>query len=147
MSSHRALGSILLVIAAAAVALPALALEAWMSEAEIVARFKGTSIDGHYASGKTFSEDYRPDGRLEYQERDRLSGGRWSVEAGAFCTIYDRDPTGGCYRIKRVSPNCFEFYFVARTEDQLRRGPNEPSWTARGWVKSETATCADGASV
>ncbi len=121
--------------------------DAWMSEGEIDSRFRGTAIDGHYASGRTFSESYGRDGRLEYRERDRHTRGRWSVEAGAFCTIYDQDPTGGCYRVRRVGGNCFEFYFVARTEEQARRDPNAPSWTARGWINTVPATCADGASV
>lgn len=134
-------------LAGTAAALSAMALETWMSEADILARFKGAEIDGHYANGRTFSENYRADGRLDYQERDRTNGGRWSVEAGAFCTIYDRDPTGGCFRVKKVGQNCFEFYFIARTEAQLRRDPIEPSWTARGWVRTEAATCTDGANV
>ncbi len=119
----------------------------WMSDNDLSQQFRGVEIDGHYASGRTFSEAYRRDGRLEYRERDRETRGRWSVEAGSFCTIYDMDSSGGCYRVKRVGRNCFEFYFVARTEDQARLDPNKPSWTARGWIKSETATCADGASV
>lgn len=120
---------------------------AWMSDSDLGKQFRGVEIDGHYASGRTFSEAYRTDGRLEYRERDRQTRGRWSVEAGSFCTIYDQDSSGGCYRVKRVGRNCFEFYFVARTEEQARQDPNRPSWTARGWVKSEAATCADGASV
>lgn len=119
----------------------------WMSDSDLSRQFGGVEIDGHYASGRTFSEAYRADGRLEYRERDRQTRGRWSVEAGSFCTIYDADASGGCYRVKRVGRNCFEFYFVARTEMQARQDPNRPSWTARGWVKSEAATCADGASV
>lgn len=119
----------------------------WMSDSDLSQQFRGVEIDGHYASGRTFSEAYRSDGRLEYRERDRETRGRWSVEAGSFCTIYDMDTSGGCYRVKRVGRNCFEFYFVARTEQQARQDPNRPSWTARGWMKSEAATCADGASV
>lgn len=138
---------LIFLVASAAACAPLAARDSWMSESEIQTRFQGVAIDGHYASGKTFSESYLADGRLEYQERDRRNGGRWSVQSGAFCTIYDRDPTGGCYRVKRVGSNCFEFYFVARTEEQARRDPNEPSWTARGWVRTEPATCTDGASV
>lgn len=120
---------------------------AWMSDVDLRAQFRGVEIDGHYASGRTFSEAYHANGRLDYRERDRETRGRWSVEAGAFCTIYDTDSSGGCYRVKRVGRNCFEFYFVARTEEQARQDPNRPSWTARGWRKSEAATCSDGASV
>lgn len=131
----------------AGLASSASAAEVWMADGDLTAAFKGVTIDGHYASGKTFTERYGSDGRLEYQERDRHTRGRWSVELGAFCTIYDQDSTGGCYRVKRVGRNCFEFYFIARTEEQARRDPNAPSWTARGWRNGEAATCADGASV
>ena len=47
----------------------------------------------------------------------RECGGHWSVASGTFCTIYDDDPTGGCFRVQKTGANCFEFYFVARTED------------------------------
>ena len=144
-SPSRHVARVLLALACAAP--HAVALEAWMSAEDITAQFKGVAIDGHYASGRAFTEEYAANGRLEYRERDRHTRGRWSVEAGTFCTIYDQDPTGGCYRVKRVGRNCFEFYFVARTEDQARRDPNTPSWTARGWIRTEPATCADGANV
>jgi hypothetical protein len=126
---------------------PAAEQAEWMGEAEIRAALAGAAIDGHYASGRTFTESYRADGRLTYREPARQSQGHWSVQSGAFCTIYEGDPTGGCYRVRRVGPNCFEFYFVARTEEQARQDPRDPSWTARGWVNSQPATCRDGASV
>mgnify|MGYP000377278579 CR=1 FL=1 len=119
----------------------------WMSDSDLNRQFRGAEIDGHYASGRTFSEAYHTDGRLAYRERNRETRGRWSIEAGSFCTIYDSDASGGCYRVRRIGRNCFEFYFVARTEEQVRQDPDRPRWTARGWVKSEAATCADGASV
>ncbi len=143
----RPIATILVLASAVACVDVAVTFESWLDGEEITAHFKGTEIDGHYASGRTFSERYGRDGRLEYRERDRHTRGRWSVEAGAFCTIYDQDPTGGCYRVRRVGGNCFEFYFVARTEEQARRDPNAPSWTARGWINTLPATCADGASV
>jgi hypothetical protein len=66
------------------------------------------------------------------------------VTEGTLCTIYDQQDTGGCYRVTRVAPNCFEFYFVSRTEDSAP-GPNGtiPHWTARGAVQGKANACQD----
>jgi hypothetical protein len=135
------------ILALAVASGPGRTLEAWLGDAELRATFGGVALDGHYASGRTFSERYGSDGRLEYREQQRLTRGRWSVEAGTFCTIYDQDPTGGCFRVKKVGANCYEFYFVARSEEQARRDPNAPAWTARAWDAAKPASCAEGANV
>lgn len=73
---------------------------------------------------------------LDYFEGPREATGHWSVVSDTFCTIYGDDPSGGCFRVARIGANCFEFYFVARTEDQVRRREDgKPGWTTRGWVK------------
>ncbi len=115
-----------------------------MSEADIRAALGGQAIDGHYRSGRTFSETYGADGRIAYRDDVRASGGRWSLVNGAFCTIYDSDPSGGCFRVKRSGSNCFEFYFVARTTEEAKT-PRSPDWTARGWRADARSTCVDGA--
>jgi len=120
--------------------------EAWMSESDIRAALGGHNIAGHYRTGHAFTEAYRSDGSLEYKDDDRQSGGHWSVRNGAFCTIYSDDPSGGCFRVKRNGSNCFEFYFVSRTEEGTAR-PDEPSWTARGWIEGIKGTCVDGSNV
>jgi hypothetical protein len=117
--------------------------ETWMSAGELEQAFAGKTITGRYASGKPFSETYRADHGLEYREKGVLFGGRWSIEAGTFCTIYDRDQSGGCFRVARVARNCYEFYFVARTEADAARRPKQPHWTARGSVEGEGAACAE----
>lgn len=120
----------------------------WMTESALNRVFSGKTIDGHYSDGGTFVESYTADGRISYQDERRRQAGRWSVQAGTFCTIYDIDPTGGCFRVHQVSDNCFEFYFAARTEEQaLERPRDKPSWTARGWVKGQTSTCAEDVGV
>lgn len=120
----------------------------WMAEPELRTVFAGKQIDGHYENGKVFQERYLANGRLEYSEAERRTGGRWSVQSGTFCTIYDTDPAGGCFRVHRVGSNCFEFYFVARTEDEAARPERRtPDWTARGWVSDQPSTCTEGANV
>lgn len=126
---------------------PVLALSGlivWMSESELNLAFSGKTIDGHYADGGTFVETYGGDGRIAYKDERRSQVGHWSVRAGTFCTIYDIDPTGGCFRVHKVSDNCFEFYFAARTEEQAQeRRTDKPSWTARAWIKDTPSTCTD----
>jgi hypothetical protein len=124
------------------------AFERWMSDAALAAAFAGTTIDGHYSDGTTFTESYRADGRLDYRERARALEGHWSVVNGTFCTIYDTSPTGGCFRVTKVSANCYEFYFQARDEAEAARPDvGRPSWTARGWRNDQPTTCTERPSV
>jgi hypothetical protein len=120
---------------------------AWMGDADIRRAFAGQTIDGHYANGQTFTESYLAGGRIDYREQARTLTGRWSVEAGTFCTIYDTSPTGGCFRVRQLSANCYEFYFVARDESEAVARPGKPSWTARGWHNDKRSTCEEGANV
>lgn len=139
----------LLSLALAAGAAPAVsALTAWLSDADIRAALAGKTIEGRYADGTAFTENYGDDGRLWYLESGRKIFGRWSVTAGTLCTIYDIDPTGGCFRVSKVGKNCFEFYFAARTEAAAPGGDNDqPKWTARGAVSGEPEACQDEVSV
>ncbi len=118
----------------------------WMSEADLRSTFGGQTIDGHYPSGRGFTETYSAAGRIDYRDTGRETNGHWSVVDGSFCTIYDNDPTGGCFRVLKSGPNCFEFYFVARTEEEART-PRDPDWTARGWLSTESSTCTEGSNV
>jgi hypothetical protein len=122
--------------------------EPWMDEAAMRAAFAGKTIQGHYASGKPFTEAYRADGGIDYREKGVAYEGHWSLQAGSFCTIYHSDPTGGCYQVRQVSDNCYEFYFVTRTEIQAaERNLGRPAWTARAAVSDRDATCSDKPSV
>ena len=94
-----------------------------------------------------FRETYSADGGVDYRDVIRQSGGHWSIKAGSFCTIYDDDPLGGCFRVQKAGQNCYEFYFVARTEERAETDPGKPSWTARAWRSDEPAACHDKADV
>lgn len=136
-------------LAAACISAPGhAARDLWMSDAEIIAQFNDATIDGSYAAGRPFVESYLADGRVEYVERGLTMRGYWSVTAGTLCTIYDLDPTGGCFRVARVAENCFEFYFASRTE-QAAPGPEgaQPAWTARGSIRGKDASCPERADV
>ena len=126
----------------------ATAIEAWMDETSMRAAFGGKTIQGHYASGKAFTEIYLADGGIEYREKGIEYRGHWSLKAGSFCTIYHSDPTGGCYQVRQVSDNCYEFYFVTRTEaEAAEKDLGRPAWTARAAVSDRDATCSDKPSV
>ena len=140
--------SLATVIALAGLTLPAVAIESWMDEGAIRAAFSGKTIQGNYASGKAFTENYGADGAIDYRERGIEYRGHWSIQAGSFCTIYHTDPTGGCYSVRQVSENCYEFYYVTRTEAQAAEGDlGRPAWTARAAVSDRDATCTDRPSV
>lgn len=133
----------LVAVSAPQLALRASAMTAWLNDSELQ-RFSDATIDGRYADGKPFTEHYGSDGRLSYVERGMTLGGHWSITQGTFCTIYDVDATGGCYRVMRVDTNCYEFYFVSRTE-AAAPGPadGKPRWTARGAIQGQASACRD----
>lgn len=120
----------------------------WMEDAAIRSAFSGKTLQGHYANGVAFTESYGTGGAVNYLERERSLPGHWSVQGGAFCTIYHRDAAGGCYRVKQITDNCYEFYYVARTEFEAANGLTVgPAWTARAAVSDRTSTCDDRPSV
>lgn len=143
--------SMMVALFAGASALGALAQEVgplWMPEPALEKAFSGKTIEGHYSDGLEFRERYDSDGGLYYKDDKRVQYGRWSLQAGTFCTIYDLDPSGGCYRVHKVGPNCFEFYFTARTTKEARSGDGgKPSWTARAWRLDKASTCPGALSV
>lgn len=120
----------------------------WLDAAQIEQVLKGRTLDGVYVNGRRFSESYLETGLLEYTENGVTLRGHWSITAGTLCTIYDSDPTGGCFRVASAGRNCLEFYFVARTEDQAPGLPEtRPHWTARGAVEGRLDACPDQANV
>jgi len=134
-------------ICAPGLATRSFAISAWLTDTELQ-RFSNATIDGRYVNGKPFTEHYGSNGRLNYVERGMTLGGHWSITQGTLCTIYDLDETGGCYRVMRVDTNCYEFYFVSRTEEAAP-GPSDgkPRWTARGAIQGQPSACKDEPSV
>lgn len=129
--------------------LPGVAQSPWMTNKEMRAAFSGQTIEGVYRSGRTFKESYLADGRLSYDERSRHHTGHWSVINGTFCTIYDTSVTGGCFRVQKISANCFEFYFQTRDEAAAAEPDKhgQPTWTAQAWRTSALSTCKERPSV
>lgn len=138
--------SLLAAFAAGLAALPAATFaDDWMDDAALRRTFGGVTIDGVYASGLTFREQYMASGNLDYRESGgRTLHGHWSVVSGTWCTIYTVSNTGGCFKVRRISANCYEFYFQTRTEAEAARpDPGKPSWTARAWLIGPPPTCRE----
>lgn len=122
--------------------------DGWMTADELGRAFTAVTLDGRYPGGDHFTEAYAADGSVSYSDDRRQSGGHWSVQSDTFCTIYDDDAAGGCFRVRRTGENCFEFYFVARTETDAAQGRTRgPDWTAQAWRNDSPATCVAGANV
>lgn len=114
----------------------------WMGDGDLTKAFSGRTIDGHYSDGATFTESYFDSGRLDYREQSRRMVGRWLVVEGTFCTLYDNQSPGGCFKVHRASTNCFEFYYAAADEEALAATPGGlPRWTARAWITDRPSTC------
>lgn len=120
----------------------------WLTAAEIESGLGGKTLEGMYVTGQRFTERYLLGGQLEYVEDGKVMTGHWSVTAGTLCTIYDTDPMGGCYRVVRSGSNCYEFYFVSRSEEAAPGPPGvKPDWTARGAVDGQIDACKEGVHV
>lgn len=145
MISRVTMLSFIATVAAAGLAARSLnALEFWMTGAQLKGTFAGAAIAGEYVDGRTFNETYDTSGSLSYVEptNSRDWSGSWSITNGRFCTIYDVSGTGGCFRVRRTSFNCFEFYFDTRTEAEARRSTlRTPTWTARARRTDTPSTC------
>lgn len=117
-----------------------------MTAAELRKSLGDATISGQYVDARSFSEHYKSDGSLRYREFEGKAKytGRWSIVRDRFCTIYDQTDTGGCFRVRRVSDNCFEFFFDSRTEAEARSSTlRNPTWTARAWRTDRVSTCEE----
>jgi hypothetical protein len=128
-----------IVIAGAAFAAPvALGQPRLMPGSEITATFAGGAFDGVYADNSPWKETYNSDGSIVYSDRFGPRKGQWSVRgAGDFCTYYT-DGSGACWRVERVSENCFKFY-IAIGDPAANRAAS-----ATGWATASPSTCGPG---
>jgi hypothetical protein len=120
-----------------------LALAGW----QIIATFEGKTVTGVYADGMAVRETYLPGGSIAYW--DPFYGnrvGQWSVVNNLFCTFYD-GMTGGCFRIERISENCFDYLAAASSEQEALSPTVKPRYTARAFIEGNPSTCPDEVSV
>ncbi len=113
-----------------------------LSGTGIIQAFDGKTITGAYADGVAFREAYHADGTLSYVDVRGSFVGRWSVRNNLFCTFY-ADIAGACFRIEKISDNCFDFFAAAESEAEALNPPNKPRYTARASVVGSPDTCPD----
>jgi hypothetical protein len=124
--------------AAVATGPSALAQQLQMGGAEITATFSGGAYEGVYADNSPWKETYNSDGSIVYSDRFGPRTGQWSVRgAGDFCTYYT-DSSGACWRVERVSENCFRFYVAVGNPTVARAA------SATGWATATPSTCGPG---
>jgi hypothetical protein len=150
---HRMLVQLeVIAMVAAGLSGPAPALEpTFMTQSEIRTDLVGHAMKGYYRpvqgddrSGERWIDDYAADGGIKYSDSRVVWTGRWSFQNDVFCTYYNDGVDGGCYLVRAVSRNCYEYVIVPNDWSQ-RSVPAGASaeWFARGWRSSETSTCED----
>lgn len=118
-----------------------------MAGPDIIAAFEGKTVTGVYANGMAVRETYLVGGAITYW--DPFYGaraGHWSIVNNLFCTFYD-GMTGGCFRIERVSDNCFDYFAQAASEQEALAPADKPRYTARAFIEGKSSTCPDEATV
>jgi hypothetical protein len=131
---HLVLGFLILMTQAA------VAEDSWMDKQKMTESFAGRTIDGRYGSGLAFTETYRADGSISYKDTVTNATGNWQVTGQGFCTFYE-DMNGGCFLVRQMGANCFEFY-ISESQDT---GPLSPQagtpYVAQGWYPEKPSTC------
>lgn len=117
---------------------------AWMTGAAIQGTFGGQPLAGTYPTGKTWTESIRADGSTDYREGEKHWQGKWWVTDREFCFAYPPGTAGGCFRVVRVSPNCFELYDYTGALGKADAPPSlRGAWNGRMWVTSQPTTCEE----
>lgn len=142
---RRCVGVLAVLAGIATMSVPSAAMRTWMQEPEIRAELTNRKLAGIYPSQVAWSELINADGTTDYEEGRERRPGRWSVEGELFCFVYALPHQGGCFRIVKQSPNCYELY----TASIGGQAPSPPplastmSWNGRMWRDAERATCED----
>jgi hypothetical protein len=106
----------------------------WLNAKDLTFVLVGREVAGAYANGVTFHETYRRNGKTEYKDQKNKLEGTWSIKDNAFCTDYAPNG-GGCFKVTRLSENCFEFWV------QTAQGTVEANWIARTSQIKYPSTC------
>lgn len=142
-------GAVLAVAVAAAIPASAGAEESrsgliWMPGTEISDAFSGKALAGIYPSDKIWAEAIHGDGTTDYREGPNNWKGRWWTTAREFCFEYPPPGEGGCFRVVRISVNCFELYDFTSTHGRAEEPPNLADvWNGRMWYADKPTTCEE----
>jgi hypothetical protein len=113
-----------------------------MSADEITATFKGEVLAGLYPSNTPWAESIHADGTTDYREGLKHWQGTWWAGDREFCFSYPPPGVGGCFRITRISANCYELYDFSQAAGSDETPPDVAGlWNGRMWHANRPTTC------
>ena len=114
----------------------------WMTADAIRQEFSGKGLAGVYPGGKTWAEDIAADGTTDYREAEIRRPGQWWTTKLEFCFRYPEPGVGGCFRITKVSANCYELYDYSSEFGRAEAPPlQKGAWNGRMWRTQAPHTC------
>lgn len=117
---------------------------AWMSGRAITEAFAGKSLKGLYPNGNVWTEEIYADSRTDYREGPKHWKGNWWVTDKEFCFAYPPPGLGGCFRVTKISLNCFELYDFSGEAAHLPEPPFiGDRWNGRMWYADRPTTCEE----
>ena len=117
---------------------------AWLSGDAIRGTFSGQKVGGLYPNGRLWSEVIEPGGQTDYRENEKHWLGQWWATAREFCFSYPPPGLGGCFRVTRISVNCFELYDFSNDVAKANEPPHLADlWNGRMWLASQPTTCEE----
>jgi hypothetical protein len=121
----------------------------FMTADSIRQEFAGKPLAGVYPSGKRWREFIFSDGTTDYHESSSVRRpGKWWLTTLEFCFSYPPPGLGGCFRVVKVSSNCYELFDYG---GPLGRSdapePRKGFWNGRMWRSDVASTCEESPSV
>jgi hypothetical protein len=114
----------------------------WLSGEEIRLGFAGKALAGLYPSQRPWNEFIYFDGTTDYREGSNRWKGTWWIRGREFCFSYPPPGVGGCFRVTRISSNCYELY---EFDSSLSSEETPPTlahmWNGRMWEADKPTTC------
>ena len=116
----------------------------WLSGDAIRGAFDGQKLGGMYPNGNLWSETINGNGSTDYREGGKHWFGQWWVTAREFCFSYPPPGIGGCFRVTRISVNCFELYDFSGAAGKAEEPPDiADRWNGRMWHADRPTTCEE----
>lgn len=116
----------------------------WLSGDAIRGAFSGQKLGGIYPNADLWSETINTNGSTDYREGAKRWSGQWWTTAREFCFTYPPPGVGGCFRVTRVSVNCFELYDFSGDAAKAEEPPNIADlWNGRMWHADRLTTCEE----
>ena len=116
----------------------------WLTSDAIRGTFSGKGLGGQYPNGNPWSESIFQNGTTDYREGQKRWFGQWWVKDREFCFSYPPPGLGGCFRVVRISTNCFELYEFSSVTAKADEPPDIADlWNGRMWLASQPTTCEE----